>query len=386
MATYNTYTNRKGTFWQVRGYLGKDEATGKSVEYRKRGFKTKKQAQASFAHALNDFMLGNLPNHKTPYTYKQLYHEWIEQNKLNIKESSLNQIQSIFNLHILPVFGQYRIDKITHKQLQGFVNDLHQSHKSYKTIYNYACSVLDYAVKVGYIEVSPKNRVQVPKKVHQSLLEDEQKKLFYTKEELQHFFKLLEKENKPLWFTYFRLLAFTGVRRSEALALTWNDISFKNSTLSINKTLSIGLNNQVILNQSPKTKASNRVISLDKKTVDFLKAWKKEQAELLIQFGYNALQGEQLVFSRLKDNQYFNINAPNRFLSKFCKTYNFPSISVHGFRHTHCSLLFEAGASLKDVKERLGHSNIQTTMNIYTHVTQSSREQTAQQFANYMNF
>ncbi|EME7138811.1 tyrosine-type recombinase/integrase, partial [Enterococcus faecium] len=68
------------------------------------------------------------------------------------------------------------------------------------------------------------------------------------------------------------------------------------------------------------------------------------------------------------------------------KKYNFNDITIHGFRHTHCSLLFEAGLSIKEVQERLGHSDIHTTMNIYTHVTKKQKERAADKFAAYLNF
>ncbi|TFU31177.1 integrase [Streptococcus acidominimus] len=66
------------------------------------------------------------------------------------------------------------------------------------------------------------------------------------------------------------------------------------------------------------------------------------------------------------------------------KKYNLPTIKPHGFRHTHISLLFEAGASLKEVQERVGHEDIKTTMNIYTHVTENIKEKTAEKFAQFL--
>ncbi|HFI0025852.1 TPA: site-specific integrase [Streptococcus suis] len=67
------------------------------------------------------------------------------------------------------------------------------------------------------------------------------------------------------------------------------------------------------------------------------------------------------------------------------KKYDLPYITPHGFRHTHCSLLFEAGATVKEVQERLGHEDIKTTMNIYAHVTEQAKEQTAHKFAQFMS-
>lgn len=66
--------------------------------------------------------------------------------------------------------------------------------------------------------------------------------------------------------------------------------------------------------------------------------------------------------------------------------YGLRKISTHGLRHTHCSLLFEAGATIKEVQERLGHSDVKTTMDIYAHVTEKAKDEVAQKFAKYMNF
>ncbi|SLM97812.1 Integrase [Brachybacterium faecium] len=73
-------------------------------------------------------------------------------------------------------------------------------------------------------------------------------------------------------------------------------------------------------------------------------------------------------------------------LNKIITKYNLKRITTHGFRHTHCSLLFESGASIQEVQDRLGHSDVQTTMNIYTHVTEKAKEQTADKFAQYVSF
>ncbi|MDO0996653.1 tyrosine-type recombinase/integrase [Staphylococcus hominis] len=85
--------------------------------------------------------------------------------------------------------------------------------------------------------------------------------------------------------------------------------------------------------------------------------------------------------------KYMHVSTPNDKLVAFFKHYsNLHKIHVHGFRHTHASLLFESGATLKEVQVRLGHSDIKTTMDIYTHITQSSREKLADKFNRYVNF
>lgn len=93
----------------------------------------------------------------------------------------------------------------------------------------------------------------------------------------------------------------------------------------------------------------------------------------------------QLVFSNLSNN-FMQLVKVGYNLDLIVKKYGLKRITTHGFHHTHCSLLFETGATIKEVQDRLGHSDVQTTMNIYAHVTEKAKEKTAEKFANYVNF
>ena len=104
----------------------------------------------------------------------------------------------------------------------------------------------------------------------------------------------------------------------------------------------------------------------------------------MLKFGFNTRNKNQLVFTNLK-NEYINPQRIRQKIETFCKQINHKVIAPHGFRHTHCSLLFEAEATIKEVQDRLGHSDIQTTMNIYAHGTEKKKEETAQKFASYID-
>ena len=86
-----------------------------------------------------------------------------------------------------------------------------------------------------------------------------------------------------------------------------------------------------------------------------------------------------------EENKPYYLDFLNHNLNIILKEHDLKYITVHGFRHTHCSLLFESGASLKEVQVRLGHTDIRTTMDIYTHVSEQKKEETADRFADYMN-
>ena len=138
--------------------------------------------------------------------------------------------------------------------------------------------------------------------------------------------------------------------------------------------------------QAPKTKSSLRTISIDDKTLDVLKYWKTQQRIESLKFGHNTMNKKQNVFTDITTNKILYPEHVNKALNDICSNNNFKRIKVHGFRHVHCSLLFEAGLTIQEVQDRLGHGDIKTTMDIYAHVTEKQRDQVADKFANYINF
>lgn len=382
MATIFSYQNTKGTFFKVKGYLGVDPLTGKQVNINKGGFNTKKEANNYLRKAILDLENSKylVVKKEKKNTYQEAYEEWIEIYRNNVKESTLHKTMVVFRDHILPKFGKYKIDLISINSLQKQAYEWHSKYKNYKKMINYTFAVFNYAFRMGYISSNPKDKFIMPKKVQEQ--QDEDLK-YYTREELITLFKYLEKDATNEWFTFFRLLAYTGIRKGECLALTWNDIDFKNNTLTVNKTISVGLNNKQII-QDPKSFNSFRTISIDTNTMTILKKWKTEQASMLLKFGHNSMNKNQLLFSTASRNKMYTLSKPRTILKKVCDKNNFKFIHIHGFRHTHASLLFESGVTMESVKERLGHSDIQTTVNIYTHITQKNKDKTAKKFANYM--
>ena len=184
-------------------------------------------------------------------------------------------------------------------------------------------------------------------------------------------------------YAYFRLLAYTGMRKGEALALSWEDLDIENKTVNVNKNCVYNSLTKRKMIQTPKTEASIRKISLDNKTVSVLQQWHLRQSRWKMANGFRKTDGEQFIFPS-KKNEILNVNTPYNWLKSIYKKKPQKMIRVHGFRHTHASLLFESGASIKEVQERLGHSNSEMTLQIYTHVVQSRKAETGMRFAKYM--
>ena len=383
MSNIKEYKKDGKTRYHVKGYLGVDPLTGKQKNFDRRNFKTKKVAESAYNRAKIAFEDGEYRQKTNRYTFAEVYNQWFKVYKNTVKESTYVKTEELFNNHILPAIGEYVLAQIKPYHLQDAVDDWHQRLSKYKVIYNYMKRVFKYALLQEYIKANPTDKVIVPtKKIDYE--NHKREKDFYSKPELEHLMTVLKEQETLKWYAVFRLLAYSGIRRGEALALTWDDIDFKTSNLNIDKTVTQGENNTLIL-QPPKTDAGIRKIGLDRGTLKILRRWKIEQAELLLGLGFNALQSKQLVFSNEKNNSFLALSAFRNAFERICERHDIEMIHIHGFRHTHASLLFEAGLKMDEVKERLGHEKITTTMDIYTHVTPDRKDKAGEKFAKYMN-
>jgi len=382
MASIKKYTKKDGsTAYMFRLYIGKDPLTGKDKQTTRRGFDSPKLAKLALARLeieMND--QGFVNNERT--TFEDVYKEYFPQYKNTVKESTWVKTEQMYRNHVLPIFGNKILNKITPQQCQLAVNKWYDAKfTKYKDFFRLISSVFQYAIRLGLVRDDPTKRVIIPKSKHvQDMTLN-----YFTVDELRSFFTYLDNDKYPKRATFFRVLAFTGMRKGEALSLTWKDIDFKNNQISINKTIARGADARLIV-QTPKTKASERVVNLDDKTMATLKQWRSTQAKELLMLGFNVLKSkDQLVFSNT-NNEFIQPVKPQNWLYKIIKKYHLKKITVHGFRHTYATLAFEAGASIKEVQEQLGHSDFQTTMNIYTAVTEKQKLETSQKFAKYVNF
>lgn len=378
--SYKLKNGEKRYMFQI--YVGVNPLTGKEQRTTRRGFKTQKEAQLALSRLRLEIDNGTFRK-VTAETYQDMYDLWIVQYEKTVEESTFVKTKELFKNHILPAMGDYRIDKIDVDVCQKHVDEWATKLKNFRKVKSYAARVIDFAIKRGYIETNPFTYVDMPvatsKKV--TVNTEDEAENFYTREQLIKFLSCLEQESNYKAYALFRLLAFSGMRKGEALALTWNDLNFTTNELRINKALSRGKDNKLYV-KSTKTGVA-RTIKMDDNTVAILKEWKKKQKQEYLKLGFNTLQPKQLIFSNER-NEYLQPTKTRKWIVHVQDKYDLGTITTHGLRHTHCSLLFEAGASIKEVQDRLGHTDVQTTMNIYTHVTKEAKEEAILKFANYI--
>ncbi|QCR33588.1 tyrosine-type recombinase/integrase [Lysinibacillus sp. SGAir0095] len=380
MSNIQCYKAKDGKrLYKFQIYIGTDPLTGKRKKTTRSGFKTKKEAQLELSRIQLEIFKGTFTK-QAAETYQDVFKLWIVQYEKSVQESTFVKTTGLFKNHILPSLGHYRISNINVDVCQKHVNEWFNRLQKFRTVKAYSSKVLDFAMKRGLIQSNPMKLVETPIRLEQP--DDDGLENFYTREQLLTFLKCLEKENNYKAYVFFRLLAYSGMRKGEALALTWNDINFKDSEIRINKALSRGKDNQLYVKTTKNKKA--RTIKMDNSTMDILRNWRKKQEQDYLVLGYSTTSLKQLVFSN-EVNSFLQPTKTRKWIIYVQKKYNLDKITTHGLRHTHCSLLFEAGATIPEVQERLGHDDVQTTMNIYTHVTNKAKENAILKFVNYLD-
>ncbi|PKG28772.1 site-specific integrase [Cytobacillus horneckiae] len=377
MASYQKYKTKQGDKWMFKLSVGIDPETGKKLMTTRRGFKTKKEAQAAYMKLKQEIDSGLLS--KQSLLFEDVFKEWWDIHSKTVKPSTKYSKISKFQKHILPRFGKLKMKDITKGYCQRVINEIAKEIDSVNDIKIQANLVFKYAVKMDYILKNPMEYVTIPKKEESFLANEEDERNYWTKDELKQFLKLAKEHMSKQYFMMFYLLIYTGMRKGELIALTWDDINLNEQTININKTMFFEKGKEII--QTAKKYASNRVIDIDTHTTKLLSNWKVKQKESLLADGITTKPQYVLFRSDLRP---LRLAYPNELLNSFITVYDLHRITIHGLRHTHASMLFEAGASIKEVQARLGHKDIQTTMNVYTHVTKTMSQKTAENFLKFM--
>lgn len=356
-----SYKKKNGeTAYGFRIYLGKED--GKDKYIKRRGFPTKAKARAVILQLQEK--LENDEHTKKEITVEEVTKKWLDEYADTVQESTYIKTASNVRNHILTDLGSQKIASLTPLQLQEQVNVWCKKLVYGRKLKGLLNNICKYAIRHGYMTSNPVDSIITLTKKQTEYKED-----FYNKEELKLFLKLVDETNNLQKKVLFRLLAFTGARKGEVLALKWADWTDK--TLNINKAITRGFEGEYV--GPTKTRSSIRLISLDQKTIDLLTEWKK------------CNHGTNYIFENDLGNPIPS-TLPRKWLLQIVEGTEVRPIKIHGFRHTHASLCFEAGMTLKQVQHRLGHSDLKTTMNVYTHITKQAKDDIGEKFANYIDF
>ncbi|QGG97828.1 site-specific integrase [Streptococcus dysgalactiae subsp. dysgalactiae] len=373
------YKKKDGTImYRSQIYLGVDSVTGKKARNSVSG-RTKKELKNNIKLAKYEFQANGetLSKKVQVKTFKDLTDMWLVNYKMTLKPQSYNSTVSMLNKHILPYFGKMKLDKITSSDVQTFINDLSKKTINYVNARSIISRILQHGVLLQLIQHNPARDIVLPRKQKK----DSDKVKFIDKDDLKKFLDYIEKDklrNYKTNFNYvlYKLLLATGLRIGEACAVEWSDIDLINGTINIDKTYSKSIRRL----STTKSKSGTRLISIDQATVNMLKLYQVRQRQLFHEVG----GVPEVVFST-PTRKYFHTFVRQNALDKTCKEAGISRFTFHAFRHTHASLLLNAGISYKELQYRLGHSNIAMTLDVYSHLSKDKEKEAVSYYEKAIN-
>jgi integrase len=187
----------------------------------------------------------------------------------------------------------------------------------------------------------------------------------------------LEAAKETPYFTEFHIALFTGMRRSEIMALRWQDVDLIGAEISVSRSMHQLYDRQIVFSGT-KTAKSSRRIELSPETCRVLRLHLENEMSLCARLGV-PFTNDRLLFCEW-DGRPLSPDRVSRAWEQLIKKLEFGHIRFHDARHTHSSLLLKAAIHPKIVQERLGHANIQTTLNIYSHVMPGMQRRAAEAF------
>lgn len=374
------YLTKKGeTRYLFQTYLGIDPATGKEKRTTRRGFKTIKEAKAAERDLLLDVEENGFSNNEdfqNP-TFAEVAELWLESYKNTVKPTTYQNVKKKLDVMIDLYFSDMKIQQISVAYCQKVAIKLSNRYILYANYYSVISRIFKYATSIDIIKSNPLDKIIKPKNMPLKGKEN-----YYTKQELTEFLKVYKANCKPVDYTFFHLLAFSGLRTGEAIGLMWSDVDFENKLLSISRTAVVIGDKQTV--QDPKTKRSKRVITLDDETLNVLKLWKRQQIKEYFRAGMPYKHDSNYIFTNSFGGWISPSAVKERLRRFFCEHKDIKKITPHGFRHTHASLLFEAGVTAKIISDRLGHNNVQTTLDMYTHINDNQRVEVVNQLMDFI--
>lgn len=361
MAYIRKRVGSKGTSYE---FTVSNTVNGESRLIRKGGFRTKDEAEIAAAEVTVQLSKGISPVTKS-VPFDDYYQEWIEIYKTPmVSTTTLKHYEYSLNA-VREHFSKTPIQNINKRDYQKFLNwfGSNKAKETVEKVHRHISACVKDAIDEQVIHIDFTRNARV----HWKVPKRERKYLDY--EESQRLLKSVwSKIDDGLGYSLIHLIATSGIRYQEAVGLTRKDFNFKNNTITINKTWGYKKSSPEGFGKT-KNEQSKRTIKMDNVTMNHFKRLFKTTPTNLHGLVFFSPESKYKVIS--------NTNA-NNLLKKLLVELGIDPITLHGLRHTHASVLLYQKASIHYVSERLGHSDIETTLKKYTHVLKELRLQDEQ--------
>jgi integrase len=350
--------------WEICIDVGRDSATGKRLRHFESVKGAKKEAQRRLAELMLNIEQGIYTKHPKTLTVAVWLKQWLDSYvESNLAPKTRESYTNELNNYVIPRIGGIRLGELRPHHIQDYIakalsegRKLRSGGLSNRTVhyhYRILSKALDDAIKMGLIAVNPCKAVKPPKPPHADIPA-------VGPDELSRLISALKQSS---YYLYYYTLLLTGLRRSELLALKWKDIDLELASAYISHSLH-RLENGTIIIKEPKTSRSRRPVDLPLSLVTLLRQHRGDQEVhgLMIE---KPLTEDDFVFSN-PDKSPLNPHTVTHTFAKLVERGGM-RLRLHDLRHIHATMLLKAGVHPRIVQERLGHSSIATTLDIYSH-------------------
>lgn len=357
------YFRKRGEKWSFTMDVGKDPITGKRKQITRGGFKTKKIAQEEAAKITNDLANGDYESNDIRFS--QLVEIWMEEKETTCRPSTLYQYKRILRSRIMPYFGDMKLANIKPLTVHNFYQELLKDGLTTKYISSVDVAlkqILDKGVELEMINSNPAKKTKRPK-VKKNI------QASWTVEQATTFIEYAKL--KGSYYIAFIIALHTGMRIGEVLALKWDDIDFEHKIIHVQRTLTL-VDGKYELGNT-KTEASNRSIPMTDELIKELLEYQQNKRD-------NPL--DLVICTK---NKKAVIPYTIRYQMKsLCKAIDIPYIRFHDIRRTFTTILIDSGANAKVVAKLLGHTNVSTTLNIYTDAYEERQIEATEKLGNIL--
>jgi integrase len=369
---------RRGSTWTVYYDRPRDAQTGRRRKTSKGGFSTRKDAQRWLNKQLTDMDSGRFVEPSRTTLAEYLREQWLPGlDARGLRPNTTTGYRQTIEKHVLANdVASVQLQRLSPEHLNRLYGALVHQKLSARTV-RYVHMILRQSLRDaerwGRIVRNPAD-LAAPPAASAAARDAEQARHTWSAAELRQFLASVRADRDfPLWL----LLATTGMRRGEVLGLRWRDVDFERGRLSVSQTLTnVG---GELVPSTPKTRKGTRSVALDEGTLDGLRAHRRRQASEQLAYGPN-YEISEFVF-RNPDGSPVSPNAVSNAFKHRVKAAKLPIIRLHDLRHTHATLALLAGVHPKVVSERLGHSTVGITLDIYSHAIPAMQEEAAERVA-----
>jgi len=370
------HIRKRGKKWSVVVDVGHDE-TGQRRQRWHSGYNTRREAQAALTELLGRVQRGDYvePSKQTVAGFTA---RWLESVKVRVRPSTFGMYETLCRLYVAPMLGTIGLQQLTASRLNGLYAELlvkgrrdgkgGLSPKTCRHLHATIRAALNDAVRWQLLTRNVALQATPPRPQPKEMQ-------IWTAPELRAF--LAHVEGDRLYGAYV-LAATTGLRRGELLGLRWRDLHLNAGRLSVTQTL-VSVNYAVSFS-TPKTDKGRHSVALDSATVGALRAHRVAMLEERLSLGLGAPTEDGLVFTDLDGTALHPVGFSERF-GRLVKAAGARRIRFHDLRHTHATLALAAGVHPKVVSERLGHSSVSITLDLYSHSIPALEEEAAEKVA-----